>query len=84
MRSLSDFLQRFKIVLSDKTSEIRAVQKVFQEMFNVEIPDSNIEIKNTTLRLSVSPLLKNKIFLSKESILEKLRRSGLPNITEIR
>lgn len=84
MKSLSDFLQKFKIVLSDKTSEIRAVQKVFQELFNVEIPDSNIEIKKTTLYLSVSPLLKNKIFLSKESILQKLRTSGLNSITEIR
>lgn len=84
MKNLSDYLLRFKKVLFDKTSEIRVIQKVLKELYGVDIIDSQITIKEKTIFLSISPLLKNKIFLSKEKVLIVLQNEGLSSITEIR
>ncbi len=84
MKNLSDYLIRFKKVLFDKTSEIRVIQKVFKDLYGVDILDSQITIQGKIIFLSTSPLLKNKIFLSKEKIVSLLQKEGLTSITEIR
>jgi len=84
MKNLSDYLKKFKLILSDKTDEIRILQSVFRDSIGVEIPNSQISIRSGVVYVTASPIIKNKIYLAKENVLSCVKEQGLQSITEIR
>lgn len=83
MNSLSDYLQRLKNILHDKTSEIRCIQNIVQKHLNLTVVERDIIISGKTVLFSCSPAMKNKLFLSKELLLEEFQKNNM-SITEIR
>ena len=83
MNLLSDYLKRIQKVLGDRTQESRYIRTILSKDFGIEVLESDISISGKIVVCSVNPVLKNKLFISREKILKKFQKEGL-NITEIR
>lgn len=84
MKDFSEYLKKFTFLLKDKTAEIRVLIQIIEEVTGATLEEKHLTIKNGTLFISASPLLKNKIYMSKETILSLCKERGVTTVTLIR
>ncbi len=84
MNFLGDFLEKFKNI-RDPKKDRECVSEVVTEVLGVPVSEKEIQIKDKEIILSLSPILKNEVFLRKNEILKKLQEKfpTLP-VTHIR
>jgi len=85
LKSIEEYLQRFKSFVPKESLFIKKVQTILQEETGVFIAPDRIRIASGTIFVEVPGALKNEIFFKKESILEKAKKvSGGRKIKDIR
>jgi hypothetical protein len=78
MFNLSSFLEKFKQLKDPKDDKV-IISRIISEVIGVTLSDECIEIKKETLYVQGSALYKNRIFINKENILQKIQTS-LPHL----
>ena len=84
MKDFSEYLKKFTFLIKDKTAEIQVLIEIIKEVTAVTLEENQLKIKKGTLFVSASPLLKNKIYMSKERIISLCTERGVNTVTEIR
>ena len=83
MFNISSFLDKLSKNLSSQEDELQKICDVVFNKTGIKCDLNSIKIQNNILFLDVSPAIKNKIFIYKESILEGLSNAAI-KITDIR
>lgn len=75
MKEISDFLAKFKII-PDPKDEKKIIASIIIEEIKQPIEDLEnlIDVKNSSIHISVHPAYKNLIFQRKIEILEKINK----------
>lgn len=82
---ITDFLDKFKKLFSQKEEINNLVLGVLKNNINEGINKKNFIIKNNTISIIGSPALKNEIFLKKQKILLEIKQKNQnSNILNIR
>ncbi len=82
MKQIKDLLNNNKKAYIQITKKQLLCAKIITEIIQIEITPSKIQYKNTTLTISVPPIIKTEIYIQKAKILEKLNQQGI-KITNI-
>jgi hypothetical protein len=70
MFNISSFLEKFSKNITTSEDQIQSIVQIIKTYTQLDIPSNNIEIKDSIVRVTVSPALKNKIFIHKKAILD--------------
>ncbi len=73
MNNLGGLLEKFKNVLGASKLEKDVVVSIVRDVGKVNLKEKDFEIKNFVIKLSVSPVIKNEIFMRKQKILIALK-----------
>jgi hypothetical protein len=73
MNNLGDYLNKFKKVFQNAQFQKDAVRSVIRNIVKIELGEKDFDVKNYTVTLNVSPVIKNEIFMRKQKILEALK-----------
>jgi len=85
MFNVSFYLEKFKKLEPSGNREKNAAEEVIFESVGVKIEKNSISVSNGVLYLTVSPSLKNEIYMNKKNILRKIKeRLGDGRIQDIR
>lgn len=84
MKDFSEYLKKFTFLLKDKTAEIRVLVQIIEEVTGAVLEEKKLKISNGVLFISASSLLKNNIYMSKETILSLCKERGVTTVIEIR
>ncbi len=85
MNNLEGFLKKFRLIVGARESERSAVSDVLTSVLGVKLSEDSIVIKNKTISINCSPIIKSQIFLNKSKILAELNKNpGLKNVADIR
>jgi len=71
---ISFFLQRARALLSSDSLVRDSLREALRSVCGMSIASDAISIRGNQVSLSVSPLLKNEIFIKKEPLLAEVRR----------
>ncbi len=71
MFNLSSYLEKFKNLKNPKENKT-IIRQIIQEVSGVEVIEEEITIQKATVYIQSGFLSKNRIFLTKESIIEKI------------
>jgi len=74
MFNIGDFLIKFKNLTPPDQIVKNIFLNIIYKKLDIKIPKKNISLKNNTLYLKINPIIKNEIFLHKESILKELKK----------
>ncbi len=77
MENLSHYLQKFKVLLGDKTEEKRAIQQLFEDALSITLPLENIAIRDSVATLILSPIERTEMMLRKKELLSLLNNKGV-------
>lgn len=77
MENLSHYLQKFKVLLGDKTEEKRAIQQLFEDALSITLPLENIAIRDSVATLTLSPIERTEMMLRKKELLSLLNNKGV-------
>lgn len=77
MENLSHYLQKFKVLLGDKTEEKRAIQQLFEDALSITLPLENIAIRDSVATLTLSPIERTEMMLRKKELLSLLKNKGV-------
>ena len=84
MFNISLFLEKFsKNIQSGQSNKIKIIE-IIKKHTQVELSIKSLEIKNTTVYITASPSVKNKLFIYKNKILEEVTKSVSIKITNMR
>lgn len=72
---ISKFFNKRLVELNNKKDILSFSVSVLKQLVSEDITDKYIKIKNNTLIIKGSSLLKNEIFLKRENILKKLNNN---------
>lgn len=72
MINLEGLFAKFKRVLDSAQNEREAVATTISSVIGVKVLETDIQVRNGEISVSGSPMLKSKIFISKQRILTKL------------
>lgn len=78
MKKISDFLSKFKVI-RDPQKNREIVSNCIFSVTQVKISENEIEIVKNNIKLNCHPAIKNKVFLKKESVIEKIKQE-LPDL----
>lgn len=82
MFNISSYLEKFKNIGQEEKSVKETILFVIKEVTGVVVEGKNIKIKNREVSLSVSPAVKNTIYIKKDIILNRIKeKSGLKIIS---
>jgi predicted HicB family RNase H-like nuclease len=84
VKDFSEYLKKFTFLLKDKTAEVRVIIEIIEKVTGATLEEKQLTIKNGILFVSASPLLKNNIYMSKETILSLCKERGVNTVTQIR
>lgn len=73
MNNLGNFLEKFKNIIGHSKFQKDAVLSIIKESVGIQLEEKDVEIKNFTVYIKASPLVKNEIFMRKQFILAKLK-----------
>ncbi len=74
MKKISDFFGKFQIHLASNEEVITVVLQTLKEILHSDFTKEEIHIKNGTLTVIGSPLMKNEIFMKKDLILQSANK----------
>lgn len=77
MENLSHYLQKFKVLLGDKTEEKRAIQQLFEDALSITLPLEDIAIRDSVATLTLSPIERTEMMLRKKELLSLLNNKGV-------
>ena len=83
MFNISSFLEKFSKNISNIESNKTKILEIIKKHTNLNLLPKEIEIKNYIVYIKSSPIIKNKIFIYKNKILEEVSIL-LIKITDIR
>ncbi len=72
MIEVKDLLLRWSNLILSKEVKKDSIRIVLEEVVNIKIETSDIEIKNNTVYLNIKSIYKNEIFINREKINSKL------------
>lgn len=72
MIKLDGLFAKFKRVLDSAQNEREAAATAISEVIGVKVLETEIQVRNGEISVSGSPMLKSKIFISKQRILARL------------
>jgi hypothetical protein len=75
---INKFLNKFKKLIFEKEETNEVVIKTISEEISHQINENSIKIKNGTIYIDGSPILRNEVLIHKKQILKKLK-TLLPN-----
>ena len=82
MKNIEDFLLKFKLIEDPKKDKER-VQEVLRSVLGIEVEKEGIKIKNSTISITVEPVIKSYIFTKKEAVLLDLQSKLSKNSIKI-
>jgi hypothetical protein len=71
---ITSFLDKFKIIISQKEEVKNIVLKTISETLSHQIQSSSVKIKDGYIYIQGYPILRSEILIHKEQILEKLKK----------
>ncbi len=77
MENLSNYLQKFKVLLGDKTEEKRAIQEVLEDALSVKVSLDKISLRDSVATLTLSPIERTEVTLRKRELLSLLQSKGV-------
>jgi len=77
MFNISIYLDKFKNIESKNSVLIKIIIDSVKNILKVDIDKKNIQIKNGVIYLKVNPVLKNEIFINKNSLIRELSFKNL-------
>ena len=84
MFNISSFLEKVKKNLESSEHQKKKLIIAIKKYTNIDVPETEIEIKNYIAYINSSPLIKNKLFIFKEKILNDPQSSFKNKIIDIR
>lgn len=86
MFNISSFLDRFRNILLSDVALKETVANCLSEVLKVKIEKDSVSVKNGTISVKCSPIIKGEIFMKKAPILAKIKESlaGQEKIWEVR
>ncbi|KKQ35884.1 MAG: hypothetical protein US50_C0003G0004 [Candidatus Nomurabacteria bacterium GW2011_GWB1_37_5] len=75
MKSISEYLEKFKKIISSKDDLYNEIIKVIKEVINIEIQNNKIKIKESILYINEIGIIKNEIFINKERIILEINKN---------
>jgi len=84
MFNISSYLEKISKNIHSVELNNKQIVDILEKNTGIKIDDNNIEIKDYTIFIKVSPMVKNKIFIFKERILDEINNSTKTKITNIR
>ena len=84
MFNIAAYLEKFKNIGQGEKQLKQAIQTVIQETLHLDLATKDIKIKNGEIIFSVSPGIKNLLFIKKEKILAALKVKQIENICDLR
>lgn len=76
---IKNFLEKFRIIIGKKEEIIDIISETIQEEVPCVFDKKLIKIKNESILINVSPILRSEILIHKKQILLKLKNK-IPNI----
>ena len=83
MENLAHYLQKFKVLLGDKTEEKRIIQETLEDALSVKVSLEKISLRDTVATLTLSPIERTEVLLRKKEVLSLLQNKGV-RITDLR
>jgi hypothetical protein len=80
---ITDLLGKFSEILKDSEGKKEVIESVLQKWVKNKIPKERYKIQKSILVFTVSPLVKNELYMHKKEILEELNLLGF-RLTDIR
>ena len=85
MLEISSFLDRFKNLLTNSAAEKDGALRIISDALGIEIDPQDMAIKNGSVRITGSPVLRSELQRKRELILSKLKENpSTSRITEVR
>ncbi|MEK7178947.1 MAG: hypothetical protein AAB727_01690 [Patescibacteria group bacterium] len=85
MEKLSAFTEKFKNLTPPDDALRSIVARILAEELGIEIKKSNIRVHNAVVYIKAPSLIKNEIFIRRESLLKKIRaESGKKTVADIK
>ena len=75
MKEIESFLEKFKKLLRYDREIKKTITEIIKNSVNIYIKESEIKIQNKVLYIKANPYIKNEIFIKKDLILERLKKS---------
>lgn len=83
MFNISSFLEKFTKQIISSENSTKDIQNIIEKQTGIDCSALPFTIRNAVLYIETSPGIRNKIFMSKQSILEELAHTT-PKIIDIR
>lgn len=85
MQKIGGFFDHFKGKVAEQVQSVFLIINIIKKHTKIELEMKNISISHGTLRLKISPLQKNVIFIKKETLLKEIQQKIFtPKIIDIR
>ncbi len=83
MKELNTYLLKIKQRLLNKTRKNETIRNVINSKSSVLLETQSFDIKNGTIYIRASSVVKSQIFLEKEKIIKELHELGFRDITNL-
>ncbi len=74
MNNLQGLLERFKALINSSKDIQTQIKEIIAREARIELEEGQIDIRDATLFVKVSPAMKNSLFMYKKKILEALQK----------
>jgi len=75
MIEIKDLLLNFKNVLVSENFKKDEIRRIISEEIKIEIKPEDMKLKNGIVFLNIKPIYKNEIFIKKDRIFLKIKKS---------
>jgi len=69
MQQVGGFLDRLRKILGDRVISKKTIQKIIMDKVGLLIPEKELLIKNNTLKIRTSPIVRSEVFLKKAELI---------------
>ena len=74
MKGIGSFLSKFRHLTPPNQFIKKECISVIKDMFNIEIKEENMSVRNNIIYINTSSTVKSELFIRKESLLRELSR----------
>ena len=81
MKGIEEFLAKFKVIPNPKDEKSLILEVILSELHikELQVNESSVEIKKTSIHLNIHPAFKNLIFQKKAYLLDKINEKFKEN-----
>ena len=84
MFNIQKYLERFSKNINSIELYKKNILEIIRNNTQIEVPSEDLEIKEYIIYLKSSPAIKNKVFISKNKILEEITKTVPVKVVDIR